>query len=161
AHHAPIRDTDDLMELPWRNPLGHARTVPSDRVGESTASTVTSARHTASPAEAWLRASASNCPPGDAGLTGPGLPAVRLLPGEPAPRLRDEVGMAVVPGVLLDHVDQDPPQAGRPPVGPGAPGQPPQAAIGQRLRGQGAGAGHGVLPQRAELLRGVLRGRVP
>jgi hypothetical protein len=49
--------------------------------------------------------------------------------------------MAVVPRVLLDHVAQDPSQAGRATVGPGAPGQPLQAAVGQRLRDQGAGAG--------------------
>ena len=49
--------------------------------------------------------------------------------------------MAVVPRVLLDHVAQDPSQAGCPTVGPGAPGQPLQAAVGQRLRDQGAGAG--------------------
>jgi hypothetical protein len=49
--------------------------------------------------------------------------------------------MPVVPRVLLDHVDQDPSQAGCPTVGPGAPGQPLKAAVGQRLRDQGAGAG--------------------
>ena len=36
--------------------------------------------------------------------------------------------MAVVPGVLLDQVEQDPAQAGGTTVGPGAPGQPLQAA---------------------------------
>ena len=41
--------------------------------------------------------------------------------------------MADVPRVLLDHVDQDSPQAGRPTVGPGAPGQLLQTAVGQRL----------------------------
>src|SRR6478672_2302557 len=35
----------------------------------------------------------------------------RILPGEPVDRLPDEVGMADVPGVLLDEVDQDAPQA--------------------------------------------------
>ena len=35
----------------------------------------------------------------------------RLLPGETVDGLADQVGMAVVPGVLLDHVDHDPPQA--------------------------------------------------
>src|SRR6266487_3909854 len=60
--------------------------------------------------------------------------------------------MAVVPRVLLDQMEQDPSQAGCPTVGPGAPGQPLQAAVGQRLRDQGAGAGHGVLPERLELL---------
>ena len=61
--------------------------------------------------------------------------------------------MAVVPRVLFDQVDQDPSQAGRPTVRPGAPGQPLQATAGQRLRDQGAGAGHGGLPERMELLR--------
>jgi hypothetical protein len=42
--------------------------------------------------------------------------------------------MADVPRVLLDQVEQDPPQAGCPAVGPGAPGQLLQAAVGQRLR---------------------------
>jgi hypothetical protein len=39
---------------------------------------------------------------------GMGLSARRLLPGEPVHRLPEEVGMAVVPRVLLDHVAQDP-----------------------------------------------------
>jgi hypothetical protein len=34
-----------------------------------------------------------------------GLSARRLLPGEPVHRLQEEVGMAVVPPVLLDQVD--------------------------------------------------------
>ncbi len=38
--------------------------------------------------------------------------ARRVLPGEPVHRLPDEVGMADVPRVLLDQVDQDAPQAG-------------------------------------------------
>jgi hypothetical protein len=38
--------------------------------------------------------------------------------------------MAVAPRVLPDHVAQDPSQAGRATVGPGAPGQPLQAAVG-------------------------------
>src|ERR1035438_7861014 len=99
--------------------------------------------------------------PGDAGARENGLSARRLLPGEPVHRLPEEVGMAVVPGVLLDQVEQDPSQAGCPAVGQGAPGQPVQAAVGQRLRDQGAGAGHGVLPERQELLGGLPRGRVP
>ncbi len=63
-----------------------------------------------------------------------------------------------MPGVLLDHVAHDPAQAGGPAVGPGAPGQLLQAAVGQRLGDQGAGAGHGVLPERMELLRTGLGG---
>jgi hypothetical protein len=60
--------------------------------------------------------------------------------------------MAVVPRVLLDQVEQDPSQAGSPTVGPGAPGRPLQAAVGQRVGDQEAGAGHGGLPERHELL---------
>ena len=63
--------------------------------------------------------------------------------------------MAVVARVLLDHVAQDPAQARCPAVGPGAPGQPAQAAVGHRLGDGGARAGRGVLPQRKELLRRV------
>ena len=55
--------------------------------------------------------------------------------------------MADVPCVLLDQVDQDAPQAGW--LSPfGVPGQLVQAAGGQRLGDHGAGAGHGVLPER-------------
>jgi hypothetical protein len=42
----------------------------------------------------------------------------RLLPGEPVHRLPEQVGMAVVPRVLLDQVEQDPSQARGPTVGP-------------------------------------------
>ena len=58
--------------------------------------------------------------------------------------------MSVVPGVLLDQVNQDPSQARGPTVGPGAPGEPIQAAVGQRLRDQGAGAVHSVQPGRVQ-----------
>src|SRR5690348_17406342 len=57
----------------------------------------------------------------------------RILPGEPVDRLPDEVGMADVPGVLLDEVDQDAPQAGCLTAGAAPPGQLPQAAGDQRL----------------------------
>ena len=68
--------------------------------------------------------------------------------------------MADVPRVLLDHVDQETPQAGCLTEVVGDPrGQPIQAAVGQRLRDQGAG--HGGPPEREELLGGVLGGRVP
>jgi hypothetical protein len=42
------------------------------------------------------------------------LTARRVLPDEPVNRLSDEVGMTGVPRILLDQVDQDPPQAGCP-----------------------------------------------
>ncbi len=41
-----------------------------------------------------------------------GLRPVPSLADEAVHRLPDEVGMAVVAGVLLDHVDQDVAQAG-------------------------------------------------
>jgi hypothetical protein len=70
--------------------------------------------------------------------------------------------VAVVAGVLLDHVAQDPAQAGGTPVGPGPPGQPAEtiAAI-QHLRDFGAGVFHGPLLQGGKLLEGILGGRVP
>jgi hypothetical protein len=52
-----------------------------------------------------------------------------LLPREPIHRLPEQVGVAIVSRVLLDHVDHDPPQAGRPTIGPGARRQPVQAAV--------------------------------
>src|SRR5262252_9475631 len=71
------------------------------------------------------------------GLVGMGLRARRLLPGEPVHRLPEEVGMAVVPRVLLDQVEQDPSQAGCPTVGPGAPGESLQAALCPLFRALG------------------------
>src|SRR5437879_12946126 len=56
-------------------------------------------------------------------LVGMGLSARRLLPGLPVHRLPEEVGMAVVPRVLLDHMAQDPSQAGCRSIGPGSTGQ--------------------------------------
>src|SRR3712207_7177510 len=47
----------------------------------------------------------------------------------------------------LDHVDEDPAQAGRGPVRPGAAGQLVQAAAGQRLGHERAGALRGVQPE--------------
>ena len=43
-----------------------------------------------------------------------------LLAGGAVDRFAQQVGVAVVPGVLLDHVDDDPAQARRPAVGPRA-----------------------------------------
>ena len=50
-------------------------------------------------------------------------PEVGLLAGDSVDRLSDQVGMAVVPRVLLDHVDEDPAQARASAVGPGPLGQ--------------------------------------
>ncbi len=69
--------------------------------------------------------------------------------------------MAVVPRVLLDHVAQDPPQAGRPAIGPGTPGRLGHVAGSQRLRDHRAGAGHGVLPERMKLLGSIPGGGAP
>src|SRR5258708_391572 len=85
----------------------------------------------------------------------------RILSDEPVYRFPDQVGVADVPRVLLDDVDQQTPQAGCPTVGPGAPDQLIQPAAGQRLCDRGAGAGHRVLPERHELLGRILRSRGP
>ena len=55
-----------------------------------------------------------------------------------AQRLVTQIGVAHVASVLLDHVDQQPPQARGPAVGPGKRGQPVKAAVGEHL-----GGGHG------------------
>lgn len=55
---------------------------------------------------------------------------VGLFAGEPVDRFTDQVGVAVVPRVLLDHVDEDPTQTRRPTVGPLALSQLVQAAVG-------------------------------
>ena len=52
--------------------------------------------------------------------------------------------MAVVTGVLLDHVEDDPAQAGGTTVWPGPGGEVVEASIGQRLGGAFVGAGDGV-----------------
>src|SRR5580658_4186941 len=85
-------------------------------------------------------------------------PGPELLPGLPVDRLPQQVRMAVVPGVLLDHVAQDPAQARRPAVGPRAPGELIEAAVGEGLSNQRAGTGCRVLPERHQLI-GRLAGR--
>jgi len=50
-----------------------------------------------------------------------------LLSGRSVHCLSDEVGMTVMPAVLLDHVDQDPWQARRATVRPGAPRELPRS----------------------------------
>src|SRR6266571_5474016 len=84
------------------------------------------------------------------------MSSLGILSDKPIDRLPDEVGMAHVACVLLDHVNEEPSQAGGPAVGPGAGGEPVQAAGGDRLGYQGAGAAYRFLPQRLEL-----RGAVP
>ena len=78
--------------------------------------------------------------------------------------LADQVGVAVVPGVLLDHVYDDPAQ-----VEPLA-GMAPAGHLSHRIeavrRGEclvedPVGGGDRLVQQRAQLLRGVLGGAVP
>src|SRR5688572_20110814 len=82
----------------------------------------------------------------------------RILAGEPVDRLPDQVSVAIVPRVLLDQVDQDPPQAGRLTVWGREPAQMVQATVRQRLGKRHAGALHGGPPERHELLGTVLGG---
>jgi len=56
------------------------------------------------------------------------MSSLGILSDKPIDRLPDEVGMAHVACVLLDHVNEEPSQAGGPAVGPGAGGEPVQAA---------------------------------
>ena len=86
----------------------------------------------------------------------------RILADEAVHRLADEVGMAHVSRVLLDQIDQHPPQVGCLAAGVAdARGQVIHATVGQRIAERGARAGHGAAPERHELLGGVLGGRSP
>ncbi len=67
--------------------------------------------------------------------------------------------MADVPRVFLDQVDQYTAQTGRFTPG-GEPDQLVQPTSRQSLFDRRAGAGHGVVPQREELLGSVVGGRV-
>ena len=64
----------------------------------------------------WNRATRARCPVWGFGPVPPGswreVSPRWVVPDEPVDRLSDEVGMAVVPRVLLDHVDQDVAQTG-------------------------------------------------
>jgi hypothetical protein len=84
-----------------------------------------------------------------------------LFAGLAVNRLAENVGVAVMAGILLDHVAQDPAQARCLAVRPGTLGQLAEVAIRQCLREQSAGAFHALLPQREQLLGGVLGGRAP
>src|SRR5262245_60553617 len=64
-------------------------------------------------------------------------PTSALLAGLPVDRLTHQIGVAVVTGVLLDHVKQNPAQARGTAVGPGALGQLIKACGGKRLRRTG------------------------
>ena len=76
-----------------------------------------------------------------------------LLPHRPVHRFPDEIGVAVVPGVLLDHVNQDPAQAGGLTGGPGTPGKLPQAIVRQGFGQKRPGALRRLVPEREQLLR--------
>src|SRR5437868_576894 len=92
-------------------------------------------------------------PTWDAGSASRPPSARWILSDQPIHRFPDQIGMADVPSVFLDYVDQDTPQATW--LAPdGSPGQLLQAAAGQRLRDRGPGAGHGFLPERQKLLGG-------
>src|SRR5215218_6664413 len=78
----------------------------------------------------------------------------RIVPDESVHRLSDEVGMAVVPRVLLDHVDQDVAQAGQPVAAPLL-----RTALGQDRGEQVTGAGRGIPPARVQLLGRFVDGR--
>src|SRR5215469_15856776 len=69
--------------------------------------------------------------------------------------------MTNVTRVFLDHVDEEPSQARRLAVSPAEGGWLVEAAAGDSLGDKRPGAGHGVLPERHQLLRTVVRGRVP
>jgi hypothetical protein len=77
----------------------------------------------------------------------------RIVPDESVYRLPDEVGMPIVPRVLLDHVDQDVAQAGQFVAAP-----PLRTALGQGRGEQATGAGCGLPLERIQLLRGVVSG---
>ena len=78
-----------------------------------------------------------------------------LLADDPVDGLPDQVGVPVVPRVLLDHVEHDPPQRDRlvdsvqPPYGQGVEANP---------GGQLSAPDHGVVVQGAKRLR-IIRGR--
>src|SRR5699024_1069370 len=87
--------------------------------------------------------------------------ADRLLPGLAVERLAQQVGVTVVPRVLLDHVGEDPAQARCLTVGKGASGELIKTVLLQRLGDMEAGPLNRCLPQVAQLLGGVVSCRVP
>src|SRR4051794_19054883 len=86
------------------------------------------------------------------------------LPGLAVDRLPDQVGMTVVAGVLLDHVQQDPAQAELPePIGLVGDRETVQArAFGTQGRIEyGVRAAYGLVEEREQLLGRVVLRRVP
>lgn len=78
--------------------------------------------------------------------------ARRIGADAPVDRFSNEVGVAVVARVFLDHVEQDVAQAGGRAVG---------SAVGHRRSEQRARTGHGVVPERVELFGGIGGGGAP
>ena len=74
-------------------------------------------------------------------------PPGRIFSDETVHRLPDEIGVADMPRVLLDQVDENAPEAGGSTIRPGASGQLLQASFRQRLGDSGARARDGVLPE--------------
>ena len=66
--------------------------------------------------------------------------------------------MAVVPGVLLDHVAEDPSNAGRLNVGRRAPDDTAEPIGPEHFFERGPGAHYVLLPQCPQILRSVARG---
>src|SRR4051812_25722017 len=82
--------------------------------------------------------------------------AWRVLADQAVDRLTDQVGLAGVPRVLLDEVDEHPAQAGRDTVRPGRAPRELEAALGQRFGKQLAGADDVVLPELHQLVGRVV-----
>ena len=76
----------------------------------------------------------------------------RLGPGLSVDRLAEEVCVAVVPGVLLDHVQQDPAQRDWLAVGGGAGGEGVQAVDGEGPHDMVTGPVHCVAPAGAQVV---------
>jgi hypothetical protein len=85
--------------------------------------------------------------------------ARRIVADAPIDRFSNEVGVAIVARVLLDHVEQDVAQAGERAIGPAM--LPRRASVGHRRSEQRARTGYGAAPERVEPFGGVLGGGAP
>lgn len=98
-----------------------------------------------------LRARSENSPQ----LAGP--PAWRwVLTNAPVDGLAEQVGVPGVAAVLLDQVAHQPTQASLPAVGPGDVHELVESTAGQGRLEPPSGAGDPVIPERIQLLRGVV-----
>ena len=97
---------------------------------------------------------------GELELAGDRPPAGRRVLARPAvDGLAEQVGVAGVPGVLLEQVEQQPAQAGVRAVGPAEVDGLAEVTVGGEERGEPlAGPPDGVVPQRVQRLRGVVGG---